>query len=135
MNAQIIQHAAKAVFQEIITNKELQDKILAIGLSVFDFAQVKAGRVNLHSSDKATEIALSTCIRRDDDSQTKVAAFVSALYLQHEINRAAQVGGSLLKRFGKSWFPRVKDKELRFALDVDKELEQYIYEQICRKSN
>jgi len=24
---------------------------------------------------------------------------------------------------------------LRFALDVDKELEQYIYEQICRKSN
>ena len=50
--------------------------------------------------------------------------------MQHEIERAAQVGGSLLKRFGKSFFPHIKDRELRFALDVDSELENYLYNQI-----
>ncbi|GJD18292.1 hypothetical protein RIVM261_032480 [Rivularia sp. IAM M-261] len=65
---------------------------------------------------------------------TVVVAYVTALYMQHEIHRAAQVGGSLLKRFGKSYFPHIKDRELRFALEVDSELENYLYTQIINQS-
>ena len=35
------------------------------------------------------------------------------------------MGGSFLKSFGKAWFAHIKDRELRFALTVDKELENY----------
>ena len=92
------------------------------------------GNVNLHSQEEAVKIASSTCIRKERESQAKVVAYVTALYMQHDIHRAAQVGGSLLKRFGKSYFPHIKDRELRFALEVDSELENYLYTQIINQS-
>lgn len=56
------------------------------------------------------------------------------LSAQYEIERAAQIGGSLLNRFGKSWFPHIKDREIRFALKVDTELENYLYNKILNES-
>ena len=100
-----------------------------------DHIQVSTGNVNLHSAEEAIEIATNTCIRKDTDSQAKVVSFVTGLYLQHDIERAAQVGGSLLKRFGKSWFPHIKDRELRFAAEVDSELEDYLYNQIVQTAS
>ncbi len=93
-----------------------------------DRQQVLKGRVNLDSQQKAIEKACQLCIRKSEEEQRRVVAFVAALYLQHggQIERAAQVGGSLRKKFGVSWFPHVAEHELRFALDVDPELEGFV---------
>ncbi|MBW4602702.1 MAG: hypothetical protein KME29_24830 [Calothrix sp. FI2-JRJ7] len=104
------------------------------GVKILDTIQVQMGNVNLHSQEEAVKIASSTCIRKERESQAKVVAYVTALYMQHEIHRAAQVGGNLLKRFGKSYFPHIKDRELHFALEVDSELENYLYTQIINQS-
>lgn len=134
MDTKIIQIALRALLHDLAKNKDLH--ILATNnvRRLFDNLQVITGNVNLHPSEKATEIALNTCIRKDKESQTRVAAFVTGLYLQHKIERAAQVGGSLLQRFGKSWFPHILDREKRFALDVDNDLENYLYEEINCKT-
>lgn len=115
---------------KIASDPEVQKQIQASGMRIFDFIQVKTGQVNLHSLEEAIAIALKTCLRQDNDSRSRVAAFITGLYAEHQIERGAQVGGSLLKRFGKSWFPHIKDRELRFALDVNSELEEYLYRQI-----
>lgn len=98
--------------------------------SAFDFYQVKTGQVNLQSSEDAVKSAVESCIRQDEESQARVAAFVCAIYAQHDVYRGAQVGGSLRKRFGPSWFPRIKEREERYALKIDKALEDYLYQQI-----
>jgi len=86
--------------------------------------------VNLQSCQEAIERAIESCIRREEESLARVAAFVNALYLQHKIYRAAQVGGSLRKRFSPSWFPHIQEREERYALEVDKDLEEYWYQKI-----
>jgi uncharacterized membrane protein YkvA (DUF1232 family) len=90
----------------------------------------KTREVNLQSCDEAIKSAIESCIRKEDESLIRVAAFVNALYVQHKIHRAAQVGGSLRKRFGLSWFPHIKEREDRYALEVDKDLEEYLYQKI-----
>lgn len=126
----VIFKAAKRVLIELATNRDAQEKAQGLIRGALDMYQVRAGKVNLQSSEDATESAIEFCIRDDEESQTRVAAFVSALYLQHDIHRGAQVGGSLRKRFGPSWFPHIKEREERYALDVDKELEDYLYDRI-----
>ena len=126
---QPLEQVAVTVFLKLTNDPKFRQQAYESGLKLFDFIQVKTGNVNLHSPEKAIKIAISTCLRKDKDSQTKVAAFITGLYLQHKIERAAQVGGSLLKHFGKSWFPHIADRELRFALQVDSELEKYLYSQ------
>lgn len=130
-----IEQLAVEAFWRLVNDPQFQQQVFDAGVSIFDFIQVKTGNVNLHSPKTAVKLATSTCLRRDSDSQAKVSAFVAGLYLQHEIERAAQVGGSLLKRFGKSWFPHIKNRELRFALEVDPELENYLYSQIVHTNN
>lgn len=112
--------------------EEVMKAAQKISLDIFHQWQVWAKQVNLHTKEEAISIALETCIRKDPENQKKVAAFVIALYSQYDqdIKRAAQVGGSLLKRFGRSYFPRIKDRELKFALPVDSELEEYLYQQL-----
>lgn len=125
--------AQKQVFAlgvKIASNPEVQKQIQVSGMKIFDFIQVKTRQVNSHSLEEAIKIALQTCLRQDNNSRSRVAAFITGLYAEHQIERGAQVGGSLLKRFGKSWFPHIKDRELRFALDVNSELEEYLYRQI-----
>ncbi len=124
-----LEQIAVTVFLKLTNDPKFRQQAYDSGLKIFHFIQVKTGNVNLHSPEKAVKIAVSTCIRKDKDSQAKVAAFVTGLYLQHKVERAAQVGGSLLRHFGKSWFPHIQDRELRFALDVDPELEKYLYSQ------
>jgi hypothetical protein len=125
-----IQQIAASLFWKLISDTYVRQQLYQAGVGILDFIQVATGNVNIHSPENAVEIAINTCLRKDRVSQIKVAAFVTALYLQYDIERAAQVGGSLLKRFGKSWFPHIKDRELRFALEVDSELENYLYNQI-----
>jgi len=36
----------------------------------------------------------------------------------------------LRQRFGPSWFPHIKERELRYALKVDRDLEDYLFDQI-----
>lgn len=105
----------------------LEDKIHSRVLERYDREFVKAGKVNQYDCSKAIQLAQENCIRKDRESQARVSAYIKALYKQYNIHRAAQVGGSLLQRFGKSWFPRIHDRELRFALDVDSEIEAYMY--------
>jgi hypothetical protein len=52
--------------------------------------------------------------------------------MQNEINRAAQVGGTLRKRFGITWFPHIKERELRYALDVNEELVDFFYQELSK---
>lgn len=130
-----IEQLAIKAFWQLVNDPRFQQQAFNASVGIFDFIQVKTGNVNLHSLEAAVKLATNTCLRKDSDSQAKVSAFVTSLYLQHEIERAAQVGGSLLKRFGKSWFPHIKDRELRFALEVDPELESYLYSQIMSPNN
>jgi hypothetical protein len=130
-----VKQIAINLFWKLINDEQARNQIQNLGLNLFDRIQVATYNVNLHSPEEAVEIAISTCIRKDRENQVRVAAFVTALYLQYEIERAAQVGGSLLKRFGKSWFPHIQDRELRFALKVDSELEEYLYNQIYSPSD
>jgi len=90
----------------------------------------KARQVNLQSCQEAIKSAIESCTRKEEESLARVAAFINALYLQHKIYRAAQVGGSLRTRFGPSWFPHIKEREERYALQVDKDLEEYLYQKI-----
>jgi hypothetical protein len=134
MTPSSIQQIAAAVFWKLVNDTHLRQQLYKAGDGVINFIQVATGNINLHSPEASVEIAINTCLRKDRVSQIKVAAFVTALYLQYDIERAAQIGGSLLKRFGKSWFPHIKDRELGFALEVDSELENYLYNQIfCKK--
>jgi hypothetical protein len=52
--------------------------------------------------------------------------------MQNDISRAAQVGGSLRKRFGVTWFPLIKERELRYALDVNEELVDFFYRELSK---
>lgn len=125
-----VEKIAVELFLRLVNNPEVQKQAYDSGLKAFDFVQLKTGNVNRHSLEEAIQIATSSCLRKDRESKARVAAFVSGLYLQHQVERAAQVGGSLLERFGKSWFPHINNRELRFALRVDSELEEYLYNQI-----
>ncbi|MBD2683086.1 MULTISPECIES: hypothetical protein [Nostoc] len=129
-----IEKIAVSLFWSLANDEKTKKQVYNLGLKFFDSIQVATGNVNLHSPEEAVKIAISTCIRKDRENQARVAAFVTALYLQYEIERAAQIGGSLLNRFGKSWFPHIKDREIRFALKVDTELENYLYNQILNES-
>jgi hypothetical protein len=124
------QKIAIEIFWRLVNDTQYRQQAYDGGIIIVDFIQVKTKNVNLHSLEKAVEIATETCIRKDSESQVRVLAYVTALYMQYDIERAAQVGGSLLKHFGKSFFPHIKDREYRFALEVDSELENYLYNQI-----
>ncbi|MEH2415125.1 hypothetical protein [Nostoc sp.] len=129
-----LEQIALGLFWSLANDEKTKKQVYSLGLKFFDSIQAATGNINLHSPEEAVKIAISTCIRKDRENQSRVAAFVTALYLQYEIERAAQIGGSLLKRFGKSWFPNIKDKETRFALKVDAELENFLYNQILNES-
>ncbi len=126
----MIVKAAMHALKELAGNEEAQAKALSFMQGAFDMYQVKTGKVNLQSSEDAIKSAVGSCIRDDEESQARVAAFVSGLYAQHNIHRGAQVGGSLRKRFGPSWFPHIRDREERYALEVDRDLEDYLYKKI-----
>lgn len=117
-----VQKAAFSFAQDIFKN-------------LFDFFQVTTGQINLQSCEEAIETAITSCIRTEEEELVRVTAFITALYAQHKIHRGAQVGGSLRKRFGSSWFPHIKERELRYALKVDKDLEEYLYQQILSGAN
>ncbi len=128
-----IEKLAVELVWQLVNNPKAQQQAYNSGLKAFDFVQLKTGNVNRHSLEEAIQIATSSCLKKDRESQARVAAFVSGLYLEHQVERAAQVGGSLLERFGKSWFPHINNRELRFALKVDSELEKYLYNQIINQ--
>ncbi|BAZ80901.1 hypothetical protein PN497_00890 [Sphaerospermopsis kisseleviana CS-549] len=130
-----VEKIAVALFWKLVKDENLRKQIYQAGLGCFDFIQVATNNVNLRSPEEDIKIALRTCIRNDTDSKARITAFVTGLHLQHKIQRGAQVGGSLLRRFGKSYFPHINDRELRFALDVDSELENYLYNQIIAQNS
>lgn len=130
-----LEKIAVEMFYQLPNDPQFRKQAYNAGVKILDYIQVSTGNVNLNSPEKAIEIAVDTCIRKDTDSLARVVSFVTALYLQHDIERAAQVGGSLLKRFGKSWFPHIKNRELRFAAEVDSELEDYLYNQIVKTAS
>ncbi|TVP62120.1 MAG: hypothetical protein EA343_12145 [Nodularia sp. (in: Bacteria)] len=102
-------------------------------LKAFDMIQEVSGNVNRDSLEQAVENACNSCTRKNLDDQLRITAFLTALYMQNDIKRAAQVGGSLRKRFGVTWFPHIKERELRYALDVDQELEDFFSQELAKK--
>jgi len=133
LTAKLVRLAMNALI-ELANNRKVQKAALGFAEDLFknlsDFFQVATGQVNQQTCEQAIESAVTSCIRQDEESLTRVTAFVSALYAQHEIHRGAQVGGSLRQRFGPSWFPHIKERELRYALKVDRDLEDYLFDQI-----
>lgn len=97
-----------------------------------DIVQQVSGNVNRDTLEQAVEKACASCTKKDVDDQLSVIAFVTALYMQNDISRAAQVGGSLRKRFGVTWFPHIKERELRYALDVNEELVDFFYQELSK---
>jgi len=137
----VVSYLKDLVLTEIekqMKNPEVQKKIvdiLPIPRGVKDFIKENTGLVNKHSLEVAIELALKTCTCEDKEKQQVIMAFISALYHDNQIKRAAQVGGSLLKRFGNDYFPEIKEKELRYALDVSKQSEEFYLEKIKNKWN
>lgn len=131
---EVQKYLIKFALEQMNTSK-VRRKAKRISLNIFHEFQVWSKQVNLHTQEEAIKIALEKCLRKDYESQMKVSAFVIGLYLQHgqDIKRAAQVGGSLLKRFGRTYFPHIKDRELKFALKVDSELENYLYQELFKE--
>jgi hypothetical protein len=97
-----------------------------------DIIQEVSGNVNRDTLEKAVEKACTSCTKKGVDDQLSVIAFVTALYMQNDISRAAQIGGSLRKRFGVTWFPHIKERELRYALDVNEELVDFFYRELSK---
>jgi hypothetical protein len=116
--------------KKALSDPETQHRIQDGAGQAADLLQVMTGNVNQRTERESLELALEKCIRKDPESQMKVTAFITSLYLQHPIQRGAQVGGSLLKHFGRSWFPHVAERELKYSLIVDSELLDYIYSEL-----
>lgn len=127
----IVELACEAV-RDLAKKVEVGDAQNAIQ-RFLDFVQVQRGNVNLDGVDEAISKACATCLHDDMESQVKVAAYICALYFQHDIRRAAEVGGSLRKRFGVTWFPHIKERELRFAKDVSTDLEEALYGELMER--
>ncbi len=133
----LIKIATKAIFEElidIIKNKEKREKLLELlkplKVNAESFIKSKVGKINKESLDEAIEIALEKCTKKDNENQIRITAFLTSLYKLHKIERGAQVGGSLLKRFGESWFPAIKKRELSYSFDVDRDIENLFYEKL-----
>lgn len=137
----IIEIAKDTVLSELerkIKDPEIQKKIVDISplpIAAKDLIKETFDLVNKHSMDESIQIAIESCTFKNKEAQQEVTAFISALYQEHHIKRAAQVGGSLLKRFGPLYFPKIKEKELRFAIEVNKELELFYLEEIKNQWN
>lgn len=116
--------------QKALSDPETQYRIQDGVGQAADLLQVMTGNVNQRTERESLELALEKCIRKDLESQMRVTAFITSLYLQHQIQRGAQVGGSLLKHFGRSWFPHIAERELKYSLTVDSELLDYIYSEL-----
>lgn len=143
-----------------MSDPDLQGELKNKTGTLLDLLQVTTGNVNLRSQQEAIKIALNTCIRKDPESQLQVTAYVTALYLQYDQRnpvvgswavsaipiklpgvfkskgfRGAKVGGSLLKHFGRTYFPHIADRELKYALEVDPELLSYIQSELKNITN
>lgn len=129
---QLIVELAREAVRDLAKKAEVDDARNAVQ-KFLDFVQVQSGNVNLDGVDEAISKACATCLRDDMESQVQVAAYICALYFQHDIRRAAEVGGSLRKRFGSAWFPHIKERELRFAKDVSPDLEEALYGEIMER--
>lgn len=126
--AQAAKVAAKEAAQEIQQANGL-DSVQG----VLDVIQRQMGNVNLDNMEEAVVKACMSCLKDDIESQARVAAFVTGVYMQHEIRRAAEVGGSLRERFSTAWFPHIKERELRFAKEIDSDLEEVLYLKLLKE--
>jgi|GEM_PF-6025517 len=161
MYQQMLIQLALNLSEKVMSDPDLQEELKHQTGNLLDFLQVTTGNVNLRSQQEAIELALKTCIRKDPKSQLQVTAYVTALYLQYGQQnlvgggwsgpavtlvklpgmlqqkglRGAQVGGSLLKHFGRTYFPHIADRELKYALDVDPQLLKHIHSELTRKAS
>ena len=160
MYQQMLIQLALNLSEKVMSDPDLQEELKHQTGNLLDFLQVTTGNVNLRSQQEAIELALKTCIRKDPESQLQVTAYVTALYLQYDQQnlvgggwsvtaipvklpgmlqkqglRGAQVGGSLLKHFGRTYFPHIADRELKYALDVDPQLLKHIHSELTRKAS
>ena len=158
MYQQMLIKFALELTKKVMSDPDIQRELKNKTGQFLDFLQVATGNVNLRSPQEAIELALKTCIRQDPASQLQVVAYVTALYLQYGQQnlvgisgtpalipgkladifqqkglRGAKVGGSLLKHFGRSYFPHIADRELKYALDVDPELLSYVQTELESK--
>jgi hypothetical protein len=124
----LVEKLGRVLIQEslnLLSNPEIRQQAQ-------DIIQEVSGNVNRDTLEQAVEKACTSCTKKSVDDQLSVIAFVTALYMQNDINRAAQVGGSLRKRFGITWFPHIKERELRYALDVNEELVDFFYQELSK---
>jgi len=98
--------------------------------SASDAIQEMVGDVSPDPLEEAIQKALYLGSVMGRDMRLRVTAFITALYLSHDIHRSAVVGGSVLERFGNEVFSGIKDRELWYAQSVDSELEDRLYKQL-----
>lgn len=82
------------------------------------FGNKTKGLIRLDSKEEAAFKAMNFCKKKDKETLLRVYACVYLLYANYKIDRAAQVGGTLLGVFGKEVFPHIHDRELEFAFGM-----------------
>lgn len=115
----VILAIAEAALSEIDESDQLKKSILDKCQFADDWLQLKSGRVSQRNLQDAIVLAINTSIVRDKNKICEIIATITTLYACNQIGRGADVGGTLLERFGSSVFPHIKKEEIRFAKAVD----------------
>jgi len=103
----------------ISNDPALKQSILGKCQNADDWLQVRLGQVNKRTLRDAIELAIATSTVRDENTMLDIIATISALYACDQVERGADVGGALLKKFGQEVFPHIDIKELRFAKSIN----------------
>lgn len=104
----------------------LKNKILSESINIDDWIQLKLGKVSKRSQKEAIELAIKTSVVKDKDTICRIIALITTLYATNTIERGAELGGTLLKEFGRDIFPHINNNELRFAKNINREIYQAV---------
>ncbi len=104
--------------KKLSRDENMQKKAARGAQSVDDWIQQARGNVNTYSIEEAIQTALSTSIKRDQETICRIISVITLLYFTHEVPRGAICGGTLLKYLGTETFPHINDRQLRFAKDL-----------------
>lgn len=118
---------------KISNDESLKQSILDKCQSADDWLQVKLGQVNKRTLRDAIELAVNTSIVRDEETICAIIATVSTLYACGQVERGADVGGTLLQKFGQETFPHIDIRELRFAKPINETIYNLCMEEAKEK--
>ena len=100
--------------------------------NIADWIQEKCGKVSKRNLQESIQLAINSSIVRDEDTMCRIIATITTLYATQKINRGAIVGGTLLKEFGTETFPHIKERELRFAKELNNQVFEHVLKSISK---